>query len=133
MLVRQEGGADRYFVSYSHPRSLVSTVTSEASPLHRIRPTRGGKARAREKSQASYVTHILNNNPQPTQPSINHLPIPLEVLHLLWFVVGMAIGVVLCGLGVLFLDVAEVREDFVVGEDGGLGFDDLREGRGVSV
>jgi len=40
----------------------------------------------------------------------------------------MAIGVVFRGLRVLFLDVAEVREDFVVGEDGGLRFDDLEEG-----
>jgi len=42
----------------------------------------------------------------------------------------VALWVVLCGLRVLFLDVAEVREDFVVGEDGGLGFDDLVEGEG---
>jgi len=42
----------------------------------------------------------------------------------------MTFGVVFRGLSVLFLDVAEVREDFVVGEDGGLGFDDLVEGEG---
>jgi len=42
----------------------------------------------------------------------------------------MAIREFLCGLGILFLDVPEVGENFVVGEDGGLGFDDL-EGWGL--
>jgi len=124
VLVRQEGGADRYLVSYSRLKPLISNVSGEVLPCHRTGPTCG------DKSKESIGTHILNNNPQPTQPSIDHRPIPLKVLHLLRLVVGMTFGVVFRGLSVLFLDVAEVREDFVVGEDGGLGFDDLVEGEG---
>ena len=118
VLVRQEGGADRYFVSYSDSEPVIS-LGCTTIPIH-THPHTPTTIRTQSRG-----THILNDNPQSSQTSIDHLPIPLEILYLLRFVVWMAIRVILCGLSVLFLDVAEVDENFVVGEDGGLGFDYL--------
>jgi hypothetical protein len=77
-----------------------------------------------EKSQDNKRTYILNHQSQSIQASQDDLLLTrLEILDLLQWVLGVGLAVDLDHVSLM--DFLEVGEDFSVGEDSGLGFEDL--------
>lgn len=129
-LVRHDGFAPRYLVSYRSSNSLLALSVFKSDHLHRSFPlhqqsrwTPGTTTQCRDETgERTLSTYSSQTNIQPIQlPDLPFL-LSLEVLDRARMIVRVGL--------VARLHVCEVLVDFVVGEDGGLCFDYLG-GEGV--